>query len=144
MSAFAKKTKQKNVRLSTQFGACSHMPGHVRVPDGPIWVRTSTLHQDGTVERSVETRRVLSGRIGFRQVSVGSLFWHNRTRRGSMGRWTAPYPCTIDVYEPIRNPTAPYRPSGALLGPDGHPADCWRHRRIPLNRSPPDYKVQFK
>ena len=33
--------------------------GSVGMPQGPAWVRTSIAHQYGTVERSVETHRVL-------------------------------------------------------------------------------------
>ena len=71
--------------------------GHVRVPYGPVWVRISVVHQYGTVERSIRARRGLSGHIGFRWVSVGTLIWHDRTRRGSTDRSTVLYRCTIDV-----------------------------------------------
>ena len=34
--------------------------GPVGTPEGPVWVRTSIVHQYGTVERSVDPPRVLS------------------------------------------------------------------------------------
>ena len=37
--------------------------GPVGPPEGPVWVRTSIVHRYGTVERSVEPRRVLSCEI---------------------------------------------------------------------------------
>ena len=37
--------------------------GPVGTPQGPVWVRTSIVHQYRTVERSVEPRRVLSCQI---------------------------------------------------------------------------------
>ena len=68
---------------------------------------------------------------------VGTLIWHDRTRRGSTDRSTVPYRCTIDV----RTHTGPYGvptgPPGAPSGPDGPPADRRRHRRTPLNRRLP-------
>ena len=50
------------------------------------------------------------GHIGFRRVSVGTLFWHDGTRRGSTDRLTVQYWCTIDV----RTHTGP---SGVPTGP---------------------------
>ena len=37
--------------------------GPVGTPEGPVWVRTSIVHQYGTVERPVEPCRVLSGPV---------------------------------------------------------------------------------
>ena len=99
-------------------------------PWGPIWVRISIVHQYGTVERSVKARRVPSGHIGFRQVSIGTLIWPDRTRRGSTGRSTVQYRCRIHVWThmgpygvptgpsgPRRDPTDPQRSAGSTVGP---------------------------
>ena len=51
--------------------------------------------------------------IGFRRVSVGTLIWHDRTRRGSTDRSTVPYWCTNDV----RTHTGPYGVPTGLPGP---------------------------
>ena len=59
-------------------------------------------------------RRVLSGQIGFRRVSVGTLFWHDGTRRGSTGRSIVPRIGARLMYGPLR-----------------------RHRRTPFNRRLP-------
>ena len=107
--------------------------GPVGARQGPVWShmcpyisRTSY----GTVERSVRACRGLSGHIGFRWVSVGTLIWHDRTRRGSTDRSTVPYWCTIDVRThtgpygvptgppgPHRDPTDPRRTAGGTVGP---------------------------
>ena len=78
----------------------------------------------------VRARQVASGHIGFRRVSVGTLFWHDGTRQGSTGRSTVLYRCTIDVRTPWarhgvptghlgprRDPTEPRRTSGGTVGP---------------------------
>ena len=104
--------------------------GPVRARQGPVWVRISVVHQYGTVERSVRARRGLSGHIGFRRVSIGTLIWHDRTRRGSTDRSTVPYWCTIDVRTHTgpygvptgppgarRDPTGPRRTAGGTVGP---------------------------
>ena len=62
--------------------------------------------------------RVPSGHIGFRRVSVGTLFWHDRTRRVSADRSTVSYRYTIDV----RTHT----------GPNGVPAGPLVARREPM------------
>ena len=63
-------------------------------------------------------------------VSVGTLFWHDGTRRGSTDRSTVPYRCTIDVRTPWArhgvptgppearwDPTDPRRTPGGTVGP---------------------------
>ena len=85
-------------------------------------VRTSIVHQYGTVERSARARRGLSGHDGFRRVSVGTLIWHDGTRQGSTGRSTFPYRCMIDV----RTHTGPY---GVPTGPLGRRQDPMGPRR---------------
>ena len=57
-------------------------------------------------------RRVPSGHIRFRRVSVGTLFWPDGTRRGSTDRSTVPYRCAIDV-------RTPWAHHGVLMGPLG-------------------------
>ena len=82
---------------------------------------------------SVGARWVTSGHIGFRRVSVGTLFWHDGTRQGSTDRSTVPYRCTTHV----RTHTGP---SGVPTGPPGprrDPTDPLRHRRIPFHRRLP-------
>ena len=104
--------------------------GHVRVPHGPAWVRISVAHRYGTVESSVRAHRGLSGHIGFRRVSVGTLIRHDGTRWGSTDRPTVPHRCTIDVRThtgpsgvptgppgPRRDPTGPRRTAGGTVGP---------------------------
>ena len=104
--------------------------GHVRVPYGPVWVRISVVHRYGTVECCVGARRVPSRHVGFRRVSVRTLFRHDETRQGSAGRSTVPYRCTIDVRThtgpygvptgppgPRRDPTGPRRTAGGTVGP---------------------------
>ena len=91
--------------------------GPVMARQGPVWVLISVVHQYGTVERSVRAHRGLSGHIGFRRFSVGTLIWHDRTRRGSTDRIMGPL--------------------GAPFGPDEAPADHWRRHRTPLNRRLP-------
>ena len=70
-------------------------------------------------------RRVPSGHIGFRQVSVRTLIWHDGTRRGSTGRSTVPIGVQL-MYGPIRDPTASPRALRGLVGtqrtPGGPPA----------------------
>ena len=58
--------------------------GHVRVLYGPIWVHISgrTLIRDSRVIRQGSSGPVPSSHIGFRRVSIGTLFWHDGTRLG--------------------------------------------------------------
>ena len=62
---------------------------------------------------------------------------HVVTRRGSTGRSTVPYRCTIDVQTHMGPSDGPTRPPGAPSEPDGPPADRRRHRRTPFNRGLP-------
>ena len=96
--------------------------GHVRVPHGPAWVRISVAHRYGTVESSVRAHRGLSGHIGFRRVSVGTLIRHDGTRWGSTDRPTVPHRCTIDVRTHAG-------PSGVPTGPPGPRRDPTDPRR---------------
>ena len=99
--------------------------------------QTSVLSQQktpgcfGSILRGTKmTSFYKSGHIGFQRVSVGTLMWHNRTRRGSTDRSTVPYCGARLVYGPTWRP---HGPSGAPSGPDGPR----RHRRTPFNRSLP-------
>ena len=77
-----------------------------------------------------ETHLVPLGHVGFRRVSVRAPFWHDWTRRGSTGRSTVPYWCTIDVRShtgpyggptgplgAFRDPAGPRRTAGGTVGP---------------------------
>ena len=68
---------------------------------------------------SVRFRRGLSGHFGFRRVSVGTLIWHDRTRRGLTDRSTVTYRFTIDV----RTPWARHGSPTGCLGPRRDPTD---------------------
>ena len=107
--------------------------GPVRARQGSVWSRMGPYISRTPIRDSRVTRQGSSGHIGFRRVSVGTLFWHDGTRRGSTDRSTVPYRCTIDV----RTHTGPY---GVPTGPPGarrDPADRRRHRRTPFHRSLP-------
>ena len=69
--------------------------------------------------------------IGFQWVSVGTWFWHDRTRWGSTDRSTAPYRCTIHV----RIHTGPYGVPRGTPGVCQDPTGPRRHRGTLLNRS---------
>ena len=97
---------------------------------GLIWVRMSPYMSRTPVRISRVICQGLSGHIGFRRVSVGTLIWHDRTRRGLTDRSTVAYPCTIDVGTPwahhviptgppgpCRDPTDPWRTAGGTVGP---------------------------
>ena len=65
---------------------------------------------------------------------------HVVTRRGSTGRSTVLYRCTIDVqtmYRPLRDAPASPRALRGPIGTDGPPADRRRHGRTPFNRQLP-------
>ena len=81
-------------------------------PWGPVWVRTSIVHQYGTVERSVEPRRVLSCQNRVPTETRRNPIWPDGTRRAPTDHSTVPYQCTTD----IRTHTGPY---GTLTCPDG-------------------------
>ena len=107
--------------------------GARRLPWGSARVRFSIVHQYGTIERSFESFQVSSGHIGFRLVSVGTLFWHNGSD------WFPSEPClgTIGadgarriarlsrlICRPIWNTTeprrAPMRPDRPNPNPSNH------------------------
>ena len=88
--------------------------GPKRARQGPVWSRmgpyiSRTPTQDSRVIRR-GARRVPSGHIGFRKVSVGTLIWHDSTRWGSTDHSTVPYRCTTDIWthtEPYGTLTCP-------------------------------------
>ena len=53
----------------------------------------------------------------FRRVSVGTLFWHDGTRRGSTDRSTGPNRCMIDVRTPWARHGVPTGPPGPRRDP---------------------------
>ena len=59
----------------------------------------SYINTGQSIDPSVPVAALL-GHIEFRQVSVGTLFWHNRTRQSSTDRSTVLYWCTIHVRTP--------------------------------------------
>ena len=84
-------------------------------PWGPVWVPTSIVHQYGTVERSVEFRRVLSCKSRFRRKPI-------RTQYGPTGpdeprRITRLSRIGVRlIYGPIRDPDVPsWDPTGPNL-----------------------------
>ena len=112
----------------------SHVVGHGHlltsgwVPLGPVRARRGSLEtrMGPYLSRTpIRVHRVFrqgsSGAVGpyrlksgFRRVSVGTPIWHDRPRRGPMGRSTVPYPCTTK----IRTPQGPYgSPPAGRLGP---------------------------
>ena len=74
-------------------------------PEGPVWVRISIVHRYGTVERSVEPRRVPSCQIRVPTETRQNPIWPDGTRPALTDRSTFPYCYTID----IRTHTGPYR-----------------------------------
>ena len=75
-------------------------------------VRTSIVHRYGTVERSVEPRRVPSCQNRVPTETRRNPIWPEVTRRAPTDHSTVPYQCTTD----IRTYTGPY---GTLTHPDG-------------------------
>ena len=73
----------------------------------------------------------LAGHIGFRRVSVGTLFWHDGTQQGSTDRSSVLYWCTIDV----RTHTGTYGGPTGSPTPHRDPTGPRRHRRTPFNRN---------
>ena len=64
---------------------------------------------------------------GFRRVSVGTQIWHDRPRRGSMGRSTVLYPCMTKIWTRAHRapPVAPGATEGSIgtwQDPGGRPA----------------------
>ena len=79
-------------------------------------VRTSIVHQYGTVERSVEPRRVPSCQNRVPTETRRNPIWPDGTRRALTDHSTVPYQCTTD----IRTHMGPY---GTLTCPDGTQCD---------------------
>ena len=79
-------------------------------------VRTSVVHRYGTVERSVEPRRVPSCQNRVPTETRRNPIWPDKTRRALTDHSTVPYRCTTD----IRTDTGPY---GTLSHPDGTQRD---------------------
>ena len=75
-------------------------------------VRTSIVHRYGTVERSVEPRRVPSCQNRVPTETRRNPIWPEVTRRAPADHSTVPYQCTTD----IRTDMGPY---GTLTYPDG-------------------------
>ena len=105
----------------------------VRARQGPVW-----SHMDLYINPlSIRISQVICqvplgplGHLGFRRLLVGTLIWHDGTRRGSTDRSTGPYRFTIDVRTPWarhgvttgprgsrRDPTGPRRTPGGTVGP---------------------------
>ena len=55
--------------------------GPLGTPEGPVWVRTSIVHQYGTVERSVEPHWVLSFQNRVPTETCRNPTWPDGTRR---------------------------------------------------------------
>ena len=94
------------------------------VPYRSVYQSYTDTGQSSHPSGLVGVRRAMSG---FRRVSVGTLFWHDGTRRGSTDRSTVPYPCTIEsMYGPPGHATASSRgfwgPVGTQRTPIGPPA----------------------
>ena len=66
-------------------------------PEGPVWLRTSIVLQYGTVERSVEPRRVPSCQIRVPTETRRNPMWPERTRWVSMDHSNDLYWCTTDI-----------------------------------------------
>ena len=83
---------------------------------GPVWVRTSIVHQYGTVKRSVEPCGVLLCQIEVPTEAHRNPIWPDRTRRALTDHSTVPYQCTTDVRTLTytdgtrRDPTQPIKP----------------------------------
>ena len=106
-------------------------------PEGPWGRRGVPRGSEHQLRTDTEQSSDPSSHVGscraktaFRRVSVGTLFWHDGTRRGSTDRSTGPYRCTIDVRTPWarhgvptgplgprRAPTDPRRTAGGTVGP---------------------------
>ena len=67
--------------------------GLVGTPEGPgpVWVRTSIVHQYGAVERSVEPRRIVLCQIRVPTETRRNPIWPNGTRRALTDRSTVQY-----------------------------------------------------
>ena len=104
---------------------CQGTPGSHGVPYWSVHQSYTNTEQSSHPSGLDGVCRTMSG---FRQVSVGTLTWHDGTCWGSMGRSTVPYRCTIDV----RIPWAHLGVPTGRLGPRRPPAA----RRRPC---PPDF-----
>ena len=91
-----------------RFRTLSHLDIRLGLSRTPI--RSSLVdHQDSS--GPVGPYRL---KLGFRPVFVGTLFWHDRPRRGLMGRSIVSYPCTTKI-------RTPQGPVGTRRGPGGWP-----------------------
>ena len=107
---------QSGVSLMVWVGSCWVPRGHFRVLHGSLYQSYTDTGQSSDPSGLVRSRRAISGSDGF---------WHDGTRRGSTGRSTVPYRCTIDVRTPwarsspraLRRPIGTRRTPGGTIGP---------------------------
>ena len=88
-------------------------------------VRTSIVHRYGTVERSVEPRRVPSCQNRVPTETRRNPIWPDGTRRALTDHSTVPYQCTTD----IRTYTGPY-------GTPTYPDRTWQDPTQPIKPDP--------
>ena len=90
--------------------------GSRMVPYRSVYQSYTNTGQSSDPSGLVGSRRA---KTAFRRVSVGTLFWHDGTRRGSTDRSTGPYRCTIDVRTPWARHGVPTGPPGPRQGSSG-------------------------